>query len=81
MAGNKGPYFLYRTVNNRLGCAGCRVYGEEGEWPYSPSGTYTAPVKPVSRSLTGVDSDADGIRLMEQEGFTVHCDDITSMDL
>ena len=60
-----------------VGCAGTKAHGRI---PH-PSTTLHQAITPVCRSLTGVDSDAEGIRLMEQEGFTVHCFDITSMDL
>ena len=60
-----------------VGCTGKKA---NGRIPH-PGTTLHQSIKPVSRSLTGVDSDADGIRLMKQEGFTVVCDDITSMDL
>jgi len=60
-----------------VGCAGKKA---NGRIPH-PATTLHQSIKPVCRSLVGVDSDADGIRLMEQEGFTVRCDDITSMDL
>ncbi len=60
-----------------VGCTGKKA---DGRIPH-PGTTLHQSIKPVCRSLLGVDVDADGIRLMEQEGFTVRCDDITSMDL
>ena len=60
-----------------VGCTGTKASGSIPP----PGTTLHQSIKPVCRSLTGVDSDAEGIRLMEQEGFTVRCDDITSMDL
>ena len=36
---------------------------------------------PVCKSLLGVDTDVEGVRLMKKEGFKVISDDITSMQL
>jgi 2-polyprenyl-3-methyl-5-hydroxy-6-metoxy-1,4-benzoquinol methylase len=60
-----------------VGCTGKKA---NGRIPHAGT-TLHHSMKPVCKSLVGVDVDADGIRLMEQEGFTVLCDDITSMDL
>jgi 2-polyprenyl-3-methyl-5-hydroxy-6-metoxy-1,4-benzoquinol methylase len=60
-----------------VGCTGKKA---NGRIPH-PGTTLHQSIKPVCKSLVGVDVDADGIRLMEQKGFTVLCDDITSMDL
>jgi SAM-dependent methyltransferase len=60
-----------------VGCTGKKA---NGRIPRANT-TLHQSIKPVCKSLVGVDVDADGIRLMKQEGFTVLCDDITSMDL
>jgi 2-polyprenyl-3-methyl-5-hydroxy-6-metoxy-1,4-benzoquinol methylase len=59
---------------------GCTGKKENGRIPHAGA-TLHQSIKPVCKSLVGVDVDADGIRLIEQEGFTVLCDDITSMNL
>jgi 2-polyprenyl-3-methyl-5-hydroxy-6-metoxy-1,4-benzoquinol methylase len=60
-----------------VGCTGRKA---NGRIPHAGTTLHQA-IKPVCKSLVGVDVDADGTRLMEQNGFTVLCDDITSMDL
>lgn len=60
-----------------VGCTGKKA---NGCTPH-PSTTLHLSIKPVCRSLVGVDTDIDGIRCMGQEGLTVFCDDITSMNL
>ena len=60
-----------------VGCTGTKADGRIPE----VSSTLHHALKSVCKTLVGVDSDQEGVRLMTDEGFQVICDDITTMDL
>jgi 2-polyprenyl-3-methyl-5-hydroxy-6-metoxy-1,4-benzoquinol methylase len=60
-----------------VGCMGKKA---DGSIPDATASLHQA-LKSVCKSIVGVDSDEDGIRLMARAGFQVSCDDITTMDL
>jgi len=60
--------------------AGCTGKKASGYVP-DPVTTLHHSLKPVCKSLLGVDVDAEGVRRMMEAGFNVICDDITSMNL
>ena len=60
-----------------VGCAGKKAGGRVPD----PSSTLYSAIKPVCRSLLGVDIDREGVRRMAEAGFNVVCDDIGSMNL
>ena len=59
-----------------VGCAGKKADGR-----VVTATTLHQQLTPVCKSLLGVDTDVEGVRLMEKAGFHVICDNITSMQL
>jgi 2-polyprenyl-3-methyl-5-hydroxy-6-metoxy-1,4-benzoquinol methylase len=60
-----------------VGCTGKKA---DGHFP-DRAATLHQALKPVCKTIVGVDSDEDGIKLMAHAGFQVICDDIATMDL
>ena len=60
-----------------VGCTGKKA---DGRIPDVATTLHQA-LKPLCKSLVGVDSDEGGIKLMKRDGFKVTCDDIITMDL
>ena len=60
-----------------VGCTGKKA---DGRIP-DPATTLHHSIKPVCKSLLGVDVDSEGVRGMTEAGFNVICDDITTMNL
>ena len=60
-----------------VGCTGKKA---DGRIP-DPATTLHHSIKPVCKSLLGVDVDSEGVKRMNEAGFNVICDDITSMKL
>ena len=60
-----------------VGCTGKKA---DGGIPDVATTLHQA-LKPVCKSIVGVDRDEDGVKLMERAGCKVICEDITTMDL
>ena len=60
-----------------VGCTGKKA---DGRIPDSAASLHQA-LKPVCKSLVGVDSDEGGVTHMASEGFKVICVDVSTMDL
>ena len=73
-------YIMQLAANLDVLDVGCTGKKADGGTP-DIADTLHQALKPVCKTLVGVDSDEDGIRLMADEGFQVIPDDITTMDL
>jgi 2-polyprenyl-3-methyl-5-hydroxy-6-metoxy-1,4-benzoquinol methylase len=60
-----------------VGCTGKKA---DGRIPNAAATLHQA-LRPVCKTIIGVDNDEDGIKLMERAGFQVICADITTTDL
>ena len=80
MVKDRVSYLLKLAAGLEVLDAGCTGKKADGQAPNAAATLHQA-LKPVCKTLVGVDSDEDGIRLMAHTGLQVICDDITTMDL
>ncbi len=73
-------YLLQLAAGLEVLDVGCTGKKADGRIP-DVAATLHQALKPVCKTIVGVDSDEDGIRLMARAGFQVFCDDIATMDL
>ena len=73
-------YLMHSAAGLEVLDVGCTGKKGDGRIP-DVTTTLHQSLKPVCKSLVGVDNDESGIKLMEREGFKVICCDITLMNL
>ena len=73
-------YLKQLAANLEVLDVGCTGKKADGRIPDVATTLHQA-LKPVCKSLVGIDNDASGIKTMEREGFKVICCDITLMNL
>ncbi len=73
-------YMKQLAANLEVLDVGCTGKKADGRIPDVTTTLHQA-LKPVCKSLVGVDSDASGIKVMEREEFKVICCDLTLMNL
>ena len=73
-------YLKQLAANLEVLDVGCTGKKGDGRIPDVTTTLHQA-LKPVCKSLVGVDNDKSGIKIMEREGFKVICCDITLMNL